>query len=113
MRQFNLETQNWEGEDEPPLTSLGYLQSIYRDENQSPSMRIRCAVEALPYENPRVSAIAVTNMSGQSFADALERAILRSKSPPPEPKLINGTVELPPQLDAAELKKPMARYRRF
>lgn len=25
-------------------------------------VRIRCAVEALPYENPRVSAIAISNM---------------------------------------------------
>ena len=34
MKQFNLETQAWEGEDDPPLTSLKYLQSMYRDENQ-------------------------------------------------------------------------------
>jgi hypothetical protein len=74
MRQFNLETQTWEGEDEP-ITSLQYLQSIYRDGNRPDSMRIRCAVEALPYENPRVSAVAVTHMNNQSFADALERCI--------------------------------------
>jgi hypothetical protein len=28
-------SQAWEGEDDPPLTSLKYLQSIYRDENQA------------------------------------------------------------------------------
>jgi hypothetical protein len=102
------EEQGPEGE-----TSLQLLQTVYRDRSQPLNVRVRCAVEALAHEYPRVSAVAVTSMSGQSFAEALERAILRSKSPPPEPKLINGTVELPPQLDAAELKKPMARYRRY
>jgi hypothetical protein len=108
MKQFNLETQEWEGEDAPPLTSLGYLQSIYRDENQSPSMRIRCAVEALPYENPRVSAITVTSMSGQSFAEALERAIERSKQPVPlpPPKVIEAE-----QVSASHLKRPFSNYR--
>jgi hypothetical protein len=33
---------------------------------------VRCAVEALAHEYPRVSAVAVTSMSGQSFAEALE-----------------------------------------
>jgi hypothetical protein len=47
-------------------------------------------------------------MSGQSFAEALERAIERSKSPP----ILNGPVE---ELPASELKKPFVRsnYRRF
>ena len=106
MRQFNLETQEWEGEDDEPLTSLGHLQSIYRDENQSTSVRIRCAVEALPYENPRVAAIAISNMNSQSFAEALDRCIARSNSPP----RLNGPVE---PLPASELKKPFNNLRRF
>jgi hypothetical protein len=108
MRQFNLETQEWEGEDDEPITSLQYLQSIYRDENRPDSMRIRCAVEALPYENPRVSAVAVTHMNGQDFASALDRAIERSKQPVP---LLNGPA--PPELPAEELKQPMQRLRRY
>jgi hypothetical protein len=106
MKQFNLETQAWEGEDDPPLTSLKYLQSMYRDENQATNVRIRCAVEALPYENPRMSAVTIATMDGRSFAEALDRCIERSKSPPQ----LNGWAEpLPPE----ELKKPMSRYRRF
>jgi hypothetical protein len=106
MKQFNLETQAWEGEDDPPLTSLKYLQSMYRDENQATNVRIRCAVEALPYENPRMSAVTIATMDGKSFAEALDRCIERSKSPPQ----LNGWAEpLPPE----ELKKPMSRYRRF
>jgi hypothetical protein len=44
-------------------------------------------------------------MSGQSFAEALERAIARSQSPP----LLNGPA--PPELPAEELKKPFPNYR--
>jgi hypothetical protein len=106
MKQFNLETQAWEGEDDPPLTSLKYLQLMYRDENQATNVRIRCAVEALPYENPRMSAVTIATMDGKTFADALERCIERSRGP----ALLNGPVE---PLAAGELKKPMSRYRRF
>ena len=90
-------------------TSLQLLQNIYRDRKQPLNARVRCAVEALAHEYPRVSAVAVTSMTGQqSFAEALERAIARSNSPPQ----LNGPVlELP----AEELKKPFVRsnYRRF
>src|SRR6516165_5542815 len=41
--------------------------------------------EALAHEYPRVSAVAVTSMSGQSFAEALDRAIKRSEAPLPLP----------------------------
>jgi hypothetical protein len=89
-------------------TSLQLLQTVYRDRKQPLNVRVRCAVEALAHEYPRVSAVAVTSMSGQSFAEALERAIERSKSPP----ILNGPVE---ELPASELKKPFVRsnYRRF
>jgi hypothetical protein len=89
-------------------TSLQLLQTVYRDRKQPLNVRVRCAVEALAHEYPRVSAVAVTSMSGQSFAEALERAIARSQEPVP---LLNGPVEpLPPE----ELKRPFPRnYRRF
>src|SRR5215467_11873625 len=107
MKQFNLETQCWEGEDDEPLNSLQYLQSIYRDENQPPSMRIRCAVEALPFENPKLSATAISTMDGKNFAEALDRAIERSKKPLP---LAAPVLEH----EASELRGPMPRLvRRF
>jgi len=88
------------------------LQSIYRDENRPDSMRIRCAVEALPYENPRVSAVAVSHMNDQDFATALDRAIERSRSPLPlpAPKQIEARVE---QVSAETMKRPFSRYRRY
>ena len=62
-------------------TSLQLLQTVYRDRKQPLNVRVRCAVEALAHEYPRVSAVAVSHMNGQDFASALERAIQRSKSP--------------------------------
>jgi hypothetical protein len=60
-------------------TALGLLQAIYRDLAQPLSMRVRCAIEALPYENPKLTAIAVGQF-GSSFAAMLDLAIERSRS---------------------------------
>jgi hypothetical protein len=84
-------------------TSLQLMQNVYRNRKLPLTVRVRCAVEAAPYENPRVSAVAVTSMSSQSFAEALDRAISRSKGP----LLLNS----PPELPAEELKGPFPNYR--
>jgi hypothetical protein len=57
------------------------------------------------YENPKLSAVMSAQMDQRSFAAALERAIMRSKSPPP-------VAALPaPEHPASELKGnfPMRR----
>ena len=86
-------------------TSLQLMQNVYRDRKLPLSVRVRCAVEAAPYENPKLSATAITSMDGKSFADALERAIIRSQQPVP---LLNSPTE---QLPASELKGPFSNYR--
>ena len=88
-------------------TGLALLQSIYRNPNQPLNARMRAAIEALPYENPKLSAVAHGHFEGKDFATQLERAIERSKQPVP---LLDSPTE---QLLASELKKPMQRYRRF
>ena len=98
-------------EEEPTVpegeTSLLLLQAIYKDKKQPLNVRVRCAIESLPFEVPKLSATAIATMDGKSFAEALERAIERSKGP----LMLNGpTIE---QLPASELRKPMSRYRRF
>jgi hypothetical protein len=95
-------------EDNTDITAHRLLQSIYRDEEVALPTRMRAAIESLPYETPKMSAVAIATMDGKSFAEALERAIERSKSPP----RLNGPVE---ELPAEELKKPFVRsnYRRF
>jgi hypothetical protein len=44
------------------------------------------AIECLPFENPKLSAMAVSQLSEHDFAAGLDRAIARSL----EPKLIEG-----------------------
>jgi hypothetical protein len=57
-------------------TALGLPQAVYRDVTQPLSVRIRAAVEALPFESPKLSATAV--LTAADFADRLEKAIARS-----------------------------------
>src|SRR6516225_6654358 len=90
-------------------TSLELLQAIYRDRKQPLNVRVRCAVEALVHEYPKLSAVAHARYS---FANELEKALERAKlrSSQAHLPLLNGPVE---ELPAEELKKPMQRLRRF
>jgi hypothetical protein len=88
------------------ITALPLLQMAYRGQVQLTPQQTRAAIEALPFEVPKLSAAAITTMDEESFAAALDRAIERSRAPP----RLNGSAEpLPP----SELKQPMTRYRRF
>jgi hypothetical protein len=78
-------------------TALELLQAVYRNKLVPLPVRIRCAVEALPYENPKLSAVAVASMSGNDFAMRLDRAILRSG------KLIEAKAIEPPQAEGRAL----------
>jgi hypothetical protein len=92
-------------------TSLQLLQAIYKDKKQPLNVRVRCAIEALQYEVPKLSATAIATMDGQTFAEALERATARSEI------ARNGSVPLlngpTPEIDATIMKKPFSSYRRF
>ena len=94
--------------DDIEVTPLDFLEAVYCNPNLPLATRLRAAIEAAPYKHPKLSAAAIGHFEGKTFADALEKAIERSKQPVP---LLNGPA--PPELPAEELKKPMARYRRF
>ena len=100
-----IEQQKVEPELPEGITALPLLQMAYRGQVKLTAQQARCAIEALPYEMPKLSATAIATMDGQTFAEALERCIERSKGPP----MLNGgpVVELP----AEELKRPFSNYR--
>jgi hypothetical protein len=56
--------------------ALGYLQELYNDVRQPDWVRMKAAVEALPYEQPRIAVTAI--VEGRDFAALLDRAIERS-----------------------------------
>src|SRR4029077_17377471 len=62
----------------PGETSLTLLQKVYRSPRQPMSRRMRAAIEALPFEQPKLTAVATTTMNGADFATMLDRAIERS-----------------------------------
>ena len=107
LAELEEEPQGPEGE-----TSLELLQAIYRDRKQPLNVRVRCAVESLAHEYPKLSSIAHGHFDGKTYAEALEaelRAIERSKQPLPlaAPGRI---IEI--EHSADELKKPFARLER-
>ena len=43
--------------------SVAFLQAVYRDTDVPLGVRIKCAVECLPFESPKLSATAVLHPS--------------------------------------------------
>jgi len=90
------------------IKALPLLQMAYRGQVKLTPQQARCAIEALPYETPKLSATQHVHYDG-SFAAQLEKAIERSHQPLPLPP--PGPVI---EHDPDELKKPFARFdRRF
>jgi len=76
-------------EQEPTLPkhtrALELLQMVYRGEFKASPQQLRAAIESLPYENPKLTAVAVGHLTGEDFYNRLERAINRTNV-----KLIEG-----------------------
>jgi hypothetical protein len=91
------------------IKALPLLQMAYRGQVQLTPQQMRAAIEALPFEVPKLSAAAIATIDGQTFAEALDRCIERSRSPVP---MLTGPVK---PLPVEEAKRPFQRtsYRRF
>jgi len=59
-------------------TSIDFLRRVYRSKRQPMSLRMRAAIEAAPFEHPRVSAVAMGHFTKEDFATLLDRAVSRS-----------------------------------
>jgi hypothetical protein len=68
------------------FNSLTFLQSIYNDPSEAISVQMRAAIEALPFEFPKLAVTAQVN--SEDFARALERAMKRSAKVVTQPKAI-------------------------
>jgi hypothetical protein len=60
------------------ISALALLQMVYRGAVKVSAQQMRAAIESLPYEQPKLCAVAVGYLSGEDFAARLGRAIARS-----------------------------------
>lgn len=60
---------------------MHFLQKVYRSSKLPLPVRMRAAAIALPFESPKLTAMAVSSMNGEHFAAMLEKAIARSQAP--------------------------------
>ena len=65
----------------PEEGSVELLQKIYRCSRNQSRDGCETAIEAAPYERPKLAVTAVSSLSGEHFAAMLERAIARSSAP--------------------------------
>jgi hypothetical protein len=69
-------------------TPLEFLQAVYRNEGIPLSVRMKAAIEALPFAHPKLAVTAM--FDGNDFAHALEQAAARSRAvmQRPQPRAI-------------------------
>ncbi len=80
------------------LTALRLMQDIYRDENLSMPERLRAASTALPYETPKLQAVANLNVNAEATSKAEIDQELLEHGIDPEllSGLVNGTLHAKP-----------------
>jgi hypothetical protein len=69
-------------------TSLEFLQAVYLNEQLPLTVRMRAAIEAAPFEHPKMTAVSVGYLTANTFAERLDRAIDASN----RAKVIEGRV---------------------
>jgi hypothetical protein len=70
--------------DEPPVfegNAHDLLKATYQGRYRPTPAQLRAAMVALPFESPKLTAMAVSSMDGEHFAAMLEKAIARSHAP--------------------------------
>ena len=62
----------------PDANALAFLQSVYRNASVPLSVRMKAAIEALPFESPKLEARL--SLDGSDFASRLDAAVARSRA---------------------------------
>jgi len=91
----------------PGTTARQFMQMVMRGEIEPTPRQMSAAKALIEYEEPKLSAVAVGHLDGNSFAQALERCIARSKAPPPPAALMP-----PAEHSAPDHSKPFVLRRR-
>jgi hypothetical protein len=103
--------------DEPPVevdSSLELFRAVYRNAALPLPVRMRAAAIAIPFEQPKLMATAVTHFDGD-FATRLDRAIDRSAEQPKvieQPSRLIEAKAVEPQVTPAEMARPFQSLRR-
>ena len=63
---------------------------------KAPPQQMRAAIECLPFEAPKLSAVTVAALTGEEFAAALDRAIQRSLAGKPIKLIAAQAIEVEP-----------------
>src|SRR5262249_51673215 len=87
-----------------------FLEAVYMNAELPLSVRMRAAIELLPFTHPKLAVTAV--VSEQDFATLLDRRLARIAEAKANPQIINGTppVEVKPALPQLS-DRPFRRFR--
>jgi hypothetical protein len=101
------------------VTPVEFLEAVYMNPDLPLTVRIKAAVEALPYVHPKLAMVATANANGGDFGTMLERAIEASKAARQSPKIIeartqptNGHHSSPNDVSSNAMKKNFPTLRR-
>ena len=109
-RQRRVDEMNGEPTLPENCTAKEALQMELRGQVRLSPSQFRAAKKLLPYEQPKLTAVAIGHLDQTSFAAALERALARSEAAHdyvPRPALLPA-----PEHSADEVKKPFVMRRR-
>src|SRR5262249_31278900 len=90
-------------------TARQFLQMVMRGEIDPEPRQVNAAKVLIEYEEPKLSAVAVGHMDGNSFAQVLERCIERSKKPPPPAALLPPVEQHPSERAERQLSGAKAQ----
>jgi hypothetical protein len=73
---------------------LNFLKAVYMDAKLPLSVRMRAAIELLPFTHPKLAVTALVNE--QDFATLLDRRLKRIEAMNGKPQTIDQTIEAKP-----------------